>query len=68
MPALVPTDFVIWITANGAVISRYTTEAETECRAMIDLDWDGRGGAYDRRTRAYDSRVLQQYRQRHSDC
>lgn len=63
MPALVATDIFIQITWFGVVTARHTTEVETESRSTVNLDWDGVvGGTYNGRTRASDSRVLQQHR------
>ena len=63
MPALVATDIFIQITWVGVVTARHTTEVETESRSTVNLDWDGVvGGTYNGRTRASDSRLLQQHR------
>ena len=60
---MLATGVVIQITWAGDLTSRQTTEVETECRTMIDLDQDGVvGGSYNGRRRASDSCVLQQYR------
>ena len=62
MPALRATNVYLTITWLGVVTHRRDIEIETEPRKKLDLDWDGvTGAAYRGRTRASDSRVLQQH-------
>ena len=62
MPALVATDICLTITWLGVVTQRREIEVETDARQTLQLDWDGVvGAAYRGRTRASDSRVLQQH-------
>ena len=62
MPALEATDVYLTITWLGVVTHRREIEIETEPRKRLQLDWDGVVGAAHRgRTRASDSRVLQQH-------
>ena len=62
MPALRATDVHLTITWLGVVTHRRDIEIETEPRQKLQLDWDGVVGAAHRgRTRASDSRVLQQH-------
>ena len=62
MPALCATNIYLTITWLGVVTHRRDIEIETEPRKKLDLDWDGvTGAAYRGRTRASDSRVLQQH-------
>ena len=62
MPALVATDISLTITWLGVVTHRREIEIETDPRQTLQLDWDGVvGAAYRGRTRASDSRVLQQH-------
>ena len=62
MPALRATDVYLTVTWLGVVTHRREIEIETEPRQSLQLDWDGVVGAAHRgRTRASDSRVLQQH-------
>ena len=62
MPALRATDVYLTVTWLGMVTHRREIEIETEPRQSLQLDWDGVVGAAHRgRTRASDSRVLQQH-------
>jgi len=62
MPALEATDVYLTITWLGVVTHRREIEIETEPRKRLQSDWDGVVGAAHRgRTRASDSRVLQQH-------
>ena len=62
MPALRATDVHLTITWLGVVTHRRDIEIETEPRQKLQLDWDWVVGAAHRgRTRASDSRVLQQH-------
>ena len=63
MPVLRATNVYLTITWLGVVTHRRDIEIETEPRKRLDLDWDGvTGAAHLGRTRASDSRVLQQIR------
>ena len=64
MPALRATDIYLTVTWLGVVTHRREIEIETEPRQSLQLDWDGVvGAAHSGRTRASDSRVLQQHQQ-----